>query len=191
MKIAVAASPEVAIPTLEYLLTSEHELALIISRPDSQVGRGRELAPTAVSNWAANHGIDLYCPNKVVDFDDFEDPDILRQGKLIHSIFSKLKYYYKRGIPVSIVTARSSSDIVRQFFLENGIDIHPDLVIAINDPESNLEGNIAERKQKAIKSLIDDGYINLIFFDDNEDNLRLAKNLEGYKNSRIKLIQVI
>ena len=70
MKIAVAASPDVAIPTLEYLLASEHDLALIISRPDSQVGRGRELTPTAVSNWATNHGIDLYCPNKAVDFDD-------------------------------------------------------------------------------------------------------------------------
>ena len=70
MKIAVAASPEVAIPTLEYLLTSEHELALIISRPDSQVGRGRELAPTAVSSWATRHDISLYCPNKAIDFDD-------------------------------------------------------------------------------------------------------------------------
>jgi methionyl-tRNA formyltransferase len=70
VKIAVAASPDVAIPTLEYLLASEHELALIISRPDSQVGRGRELAQTAVSSWATNHGIDLYCPNKAVDFDD-------------------------------------------------------------------------------------------------------------------------
>jgi hypothetical protein len=127
----------------------------------------------------------------IFNFEDFDDPDILRQGKLIHSIFSKLRYYYRKGIPVSIVTARSSSNIVREFFLENGIDIHPALVIAINDPGSNLQGNIAERKQKAIKSLIDDGYINLIFFDDNEDNLALAKNLEGYKNSRIKLIRVI
>jgi len=127
----------------------------------------------------------------ILNFDDFDDPEILRQGRLIHSIFSKLKYYYNKGVPVAIVTARSSSDIVRSFFLENGIDIHPDLVIAINDPSANLEGNIAERKQKAIRNLIDDGYTNLIFFDDNEDNLRLAKNLEGYKNSKIKLVQVI
>ena len=70
MKIAVAASPEVAIPTLEYLLTSDHNLALIISRPDSQVGRGRELTATAVSNWANEHGIELYCPNKAADFDE-------------------------------------------------------------------------------------------------------------------------
>jgi len=70
VKIAVAASPEVAIPTLEYLRTSKHELALIISRPDSQVGRGRELTPTAVSHWAKSNGIELYCPNKAADFDD-------------------------------------------------------------------------------------------------------------------------
>ena len=70
MKIAVAASPEVAIPTLEYLLASQHELALIISRPDSQVGRGRELTPTAVSTWAIAHGIELYRPNKAADFDE-------------------------------------------------------------------------------------------------------------------------
>jgi methionyl-tRNA formyltransferase len=70
VKIAVAASPEVAIPTLEYLLGSAHELALIISRPDSQMGRGRELTPTAVSTWATANGIELYRPNKAADFDD-------------------------------------------------------------------------------------------------------------------------
>ena len=70
MKIAVAASPEVAIPTLEYLLASQHELALIISRPDNQVGRGREITPTAVSTWAIANGIELYRPNKAADFDE-------------------------------------------------------------------------------------------------------------------------
>ena len=70
MNIAVAASPEVAIPTLEYLLASEHDLSLIISRPDSAVGRGRELTPTAVSNWASANDIELYCPNKAADFDE-------------------------------------------------------------------------------------------------------------------------
>lgn len=69
MKIAVAASPKVAIPTLEYLLASEHELALIISRPDSQVGRGRELTPTAVSDWATAKKIELYRPIQAGDFD--------------------------------------------------------------------------------------------------------------------------
>ena len=78
MKIAVAASPEVAIPTLEYLRASEHELALIISRPDSPVGRGRELTPTAVSQWATSNGIELYRPNKAADFDErLKDYDLV------------------------------------------------------------------------------------------------------------------
>ena len=70
MKIAVAASPEVAIPTLEYLLASEHDLSLVISRPDSQVGRGRELTPSPVSVWATANNIELYRPNKAADFDE-------------------------------------------------------------------------------------------------------------------------
>ena len=70
MKIAVAASPEVAIPTLEYLFASEHDLSLIISRPDSQLGRGRELTPTAVSVWAISKNIELYRPDKAADFDE-------------------------------------------------------------------------------------------------------------------------
>jgi len=78
VKIAVAASPEVAIPTLEYLRASEHELALIISRPDSPVGRGRELTPTAVSQWATANGIELYRPNKAADFDErLKDYDLV------------------------------------------------------------------------------------------------------------------
>ena len=70
MKIAVAASPEVAIPTLEYLFASEHDLSLIISRPDSQLGRGRELTPTAVSVWAMSKNIELYRPDKAAEFDE-------------------------------------------------------------------------------------------------------------------------
>ena len=130
-------------------------------------------------------------PKHVLDFEDFDNPELLRQGELIHSIFKKLKYYYRSGIPVSIVTARSSSEMVRDFFLSHEIDIHPDLVIAINDPDLTLTGSIAERKKGAIQGLIDQGYTNLIFFDDNEDNLTLASSLIGYKNSKIKLIKVL
>ena len=127
----------------------------------------------------------------VLNFDDFDCPEILKEGVFINSIFSKLKRYYRRGIPVSIVTARSSSILVRDFFLDNGIDIHPELIIAISDPNFIHEGTIAEKKQKAIMSLINSGYTNLVFFDDNEENLKLAKDIEGYKGSRIKLVRVI
>lgn len=70
MKLAVAASPEVAIPTLGYLLSSEHDLALIISRPASPSGRGRELTPTPVAIWASEHCIPIYTPESATDFDE-------------------------------------------------------------------------------------------------------------------------
>jgi hydroxymethylpyrimidine pyrophosphatase-like HAD family hydrolase len=125
-----------------------------------------------------------------LNFDDFECPEILKRSRFIKRIFNRFKKYYSQGIPVSIVTARSSSELVRDFLLSNGIDVHPDLVIAINDPKYNFEGSISQRKQKAISDLIDSGYTDLIFFDDNHENLNLAKEIEGYKNSKIKLVKV-
>ena len=41
MRLAVAATPGVAIPTLEHLLTSEHQLVRIFTTGDKPVGRGR------------------------------------------------------------------------------------------------------------------------------------------------------
>jgi methionyl-tRNA formyltransferase len=62
VRIAVAASPEVAIPTLEALLKSEHQLVRVISQPDRPAGRGKTLTPTAVSSWAIENGIELSRP---------------------------------------------------------------------------------------------------------------------------------
>ena len=58
MRLAVAATPQVAIPTLEYLLTSEHELVKIFTTTDKQVGRGRSLTASDVAQWAELHGIE-------------------------------------------------------------------------------------------------------------------------------------
>lgn len=153
----------------------------IVSRVTKKVIR--EMTPDEFNSFENNS-------SHILNFDDFDCPEILRQGEFIHFIFNKLKNYYSRGIPVSILTARSSSDLVRNFFLHNKIDIHPDLVIAINDPKFNYNGNIAERKQKAISDIIDSGYTNLTFFDDNDENLRLAMEVNGYMGAKIKLVKV-
>ena len=62
MRVAVAATPEVAIPTLDALLTSEHELVCVITRPDAPAGRGRALQATPVANWAQANNVKLYKP---------------------------------------------------------------------------------------------------------------------------------
>jgi len=62
VRIAVAATPWVAIPTLDALLASEHELICVITRPDAPAGRGRALQSTPVANWADTNNVQLFKP---------------------------------------------------------------------------------------------------------------------------------
>lgn len=62
MQIAVAATPEVAIPTLELLLKSGYQLSAVITQPDRPAGRGLSLKESAVATWAIQNKIALYKP---------------------------------------------------------------------------------------------------------------------------------
>ena len=62
MRIGVAATPDVAIPTLNWLLQSDHEIALIITQPDRPAGRGQVLQQTVVADWAQGHQIPVIKP---------------------------------------------------------------------------------------------------------------------------------
>jgi hypothetical protein len=134
----------------------------------------------------------FFKPNKKtsLSFSEFEDYEILKKSKFIVEILNKLLNYYKSGVHVSIVTARSNSDMIRRFFLENGIDIHPDLVIAVNDPKYAFTGSVAQRKKQALLELVEQGYSDFIFFDDNHDNLILAKEIEKEKDVKVKTVKV-
>ena len=78
MRIAVAATPSVAIPTLEWLRESENELALVITRPDKPSGRGRSLADSIVSRWAISHGVGCVKPVVSVELiDSLSDIDLV------------------------------------------------------------------------------------------------------------------
>ena len=78
MRIGVAATPDVAIPTLNWLHTSGHELVRVISQPDRPAGRGQSLKSSAVSQWAIDTGVDLVRPRAIEDLDRaIEDLDLL------------------------------------------------------------------------------------------------------------------
>ena len=62
MRIGVAATPDVAIPTLNWLLQSDHEIALIITQPDRPAGRGQLLQETVVADWGQGHQIPVIKP---------------------------------------------------------------------------------------------------------------------------------
>ena len=57
MRIAFAGTPLAAVPTLTALLASEHEVALVITRPDAPAGRGRTLTASPVADAAGVSGV--------------------------------------------------------------------------------------------------------------------------------------
>ncbi len=71
MRIAVAATPEVAIPSLDALLASDHELLCVITPPDRPSGRGQSLSESAVSGWGNENGIEVYKPERDASFDSY------------------------------------------------------------------------------------------------------------------------
>jgi len=62
VQIAVAATPEVALPTLEALLVSGHDLVAVITQPDRPAGRGLALKESPVAIWAKDRGITVRKP---------------------------------------------------------------------------------------------------------------------------------
>ena len=70
MRLGVAATPEVALPTLNWIKTSGHTLVRIISQPDKPSGRGQEMNSLPVNQWAKLNSIELVNPTTVGDINN-------------------------------------------------------------------------------------------------------------------------
>ena len=138
---------------------------------DPETGKTYELTPKEFNEYQKD-------PNHVLDFSDFRNPDILKAGRIIDWVMNILQKTLQIERAVGIITARDSKDLVIDFLLHNGVDINPDFIFAVNDPKSNFTGSIAERKQQAFVEFINMGFKNFKFFDDDSENLKLAKQLE-------------
>ena len=63
----MAATPDVAIPTLNWLITSEHQLLSVITQPDRPAGRGRTLKESVISEWARENDVPCFKPASVTE----------------------------------------------------------------------------------------------------------------------------
>ncbi|MDQ1716004.1 MAG: methionyl-tRNA formyltransferase [Frankiaceae bacterium] len=69
MRLVFAGTPEVAVPALEALLASRHEVVGVITRPDAPSGRGRTLTASPVKERALAAGLEVLTPTKPSDPD--------------------------------------------------------------------------------------------------------------------------
>ncbi|MCL8253291.1 methionyl-tRNA formyltransferase [Aeromicrobium fastidiosum] len=67
MRIVFAGTPETALPSLEALVASRHDVVAVVTRPDAPAGRGRTLTPSPVAVAAEAHGIEVLKPAKPSD----------------------------------------------------------------------------------------------------------------------------
>lgn len=69
MRLLFAGTPQVALPSLEALLASSHDVVAVLTRPDAPVGRGRALASSPVKELAQQHGVEVLTPVRPSDPD--------------------------------------------------------------------------------------------------------------------------
>jgi methionyl-tRNA formyltransferase len=69
VRIVFAGTPEPALPALNALLDSAHEVVAVLTRPDAASGRGRALRPSPVARRAAELGIEVLKPARPRDTD--------------------------------------------------------------------------------------------------------------------------
>lgn len=135
-----------------------------------KTGYSAELTPQEFNEFKKREDDEL-------DFSDFRNLEILKAGRIIEWVFKILRRTIAKGNPVGIITARDSSKLIHDFLSYHKVHINPSYIFAINDPKSDFSGNIAERKKQAFLKLMQQGFRSFNFFDDDKENIKIAKSL--------------
>jgi len=67
VRILFGGTPDVAIPSLDALADSRHDLVAVVTRPDAPSGRGKKLTASPVAQRAAELGIEVLKPQRPRD----------------------------------------------------------------------------------------------------------------------------
>jgi methionyl-tRNA formyltransferase len=67
VRVVFAGTPDTALPSLDAVAGSRHELVAVVTRPDAPAGRGRRLAASPVAERAAELGVEVLKPTSPKD----------------------------------------------------------------------------------------------------------------------------
>lgn len=67
LKIIFAGTPQFAVPALQALIDSSHEVVAVYTQPDRPAGRGQKLVMSPVKSLALEHAIPVYQPTSLKD----------------------------------------------------------------------------------------------------------------------------
>lgn len=64
LRLIFAGTPAVAVPSLDAIAASGHELLAVVTRPDAPAGRGRRLVRSPAAAWADERGLEVLTPER-------------------------------------------------------------------------------------------------------------------------------
>ncbi|HEY9473040.1 MAG TPA: methionyl-tRNA formyltransferase [Mycobacteriales bacterium] len=67
MRLVFAGTPQVALPALEALFDSHHQVAAVVTRPDAPAGRGQRVNASPVAELARARGVEVLTPVRASD----------------------------------------------------------------------------------------------------------------------------
>ena len=177
MKIIYMGTPEFAVPSLQALINSKHQVVAVVTQPDKPAGRSKQLIPTPVKQLAVANGIEVFQFNKIrqegVEIINNIDADIIvtcAYGQILNSDILFAKKYgvinvhgsilpkYRGASPIqsAIIDGESETGIT---ILKSDIGIDDGDIIHINRTnilENETYGQLADRlSELGAKTLIE------------------------------------
>jgi methionyl-tRNA formyltransferase len=111
MKLLFFGSSSFAIPSLEAITSSRHELPAVFTQPARPTGRGKKLKPTDVAEWANKKNI------TVIEAPNINKPDMLE----------KIRSYNADLLVVIAFGQKISSEVINAF-TKRAINVHASLL---------------------------------------------------------------
>lgn len=143
MRIVFMGTPEIAVPSLERLISDGHDLCAVVTQPDRPKGRGKKLAFSPVKEAAMRHGLEILQPEKASQPDFLDrlrelNPDlivVIAFGQILRKEVLDLPKYgcvnvhvsllpkYRGAAPInwSIINGEEKTGVTTMF-MDEGLD---------------------------------------------------------------------
>ncbi|MFM1826167.1 MAG: methionyl-tRNA formyltransferase [Actinomycetota bacterium] len=180
MKVLFCGSPKSAIPILEAINNSKHELVGVVTQSAKPKGRDKKLSKTDVALFCLNHNIKFYETNNIEElfFNEFNNLEfdiaiVVAFGQIVPAqLLDKPKYGWinlhysllpklRGAAPVQWSILNNDLETgVTWFQIDKGLDTGPILLqkkISINDENyEELLNKLNEMASKDLENLLDD-----------------------------------
>ena len=172
-------TPEFAVPSLEILLNSHHEISLVVTVPDKPQGRGLKLRESDIKKFAIRHNLHILQPEKLKDEKFISEINSLSPELIVvvafrilpKDVFNIPKYgsfnlhasllpKYRGAAPINWALINGEKETgVTTFFLKEKVDtgsviMQNPCIIEEDDDAGTLHDKLSELGAKTVMSTV-------------------------------------